>query len=147
MLRAEEKHIHLHHKIDAIPGITGDNDRLAQVFTNLIDNALTHTPAGGTVTISAQSVNRGVEVIVEDTGNGIPTSELGRIFERFYQVDKSRARNSRQGTGLGLTITKEIIEAHGGTIHAESVEGRGTRFRVWLPLPRHGDETVPRIEP
>jgi len=144
-LRAEEKHIHLVHKIDSVSPITGDNDRLAQVFTNLIDNALTHTPAGGAVTVSAESVNRGIEIVVADTGNGIPASELERIFERFYQVDKSRARNPRKGTGLGLTISKEIIDAHGGTIHAESVEGQGTKFLIWLPLPRHGDETVPRL--
>jgi signal transduction histidine kinase len=146
-LRAEEKHIHLIHRIDAIPSITGDNDRLAQVFTNLIDNALTHTPTGGTVSISAHSVNRGIEVVIADTGKGIPPAELERIFERFYQVDKSRARTPLKGTGLGLTITKEIIEAHGGTILAASVEGQGTKFRVWLPLARHSDETVPRIAP
>ncbi len=146
-LRAEQKQIRLLHDIGTIPSITGDNDRLAQVFTNLIDNAVTHTPAGGSVTVNAQSALHGIEVTIADTGQGIPESELERIFERFYQVDKSRARSSRQGTGLGLTISKEIIEAHGGSIHVQSKVGQGTRFLIWLPLPRYIDETVPRLSP
>jgi signal transduction histidine kinase len=144
-LRAAEQHISLQHTVGAVPDITGDNDRLAQVFTNLIDNAIAHTPPGGNVTLAARPADSGVEVAVNDTGKGIPPQDQERIFERFYQVDKSRARASRQGTGLGLTISKEIVEAHHGRIRVESVEGKGTTFYVWLPLPRPADETVPRV--
>jgi len=113
--------------------VTGDTDRLAQVFTNLLDNALAHTPAGSKVVLAARPAEdrRAVEVAVADAGEGIPAGVLPRIFERFYQVDKSRRRS--RGAGLGLAITKEIVEAHGGTITAESVVGLGTRFTVRLP--------------
>jgi signal transduction histidine kinase len=121
----------------ALTGLSGDADRLAQVFTNLVDNALKHTPAGGKVTVSAVPSPAWVEVSVSDTGPGIPAEDLGRIFERFYQVDKSRAR--RTGVGLGLTISKEIVEAHGGSLRVESVVGLGSRFVVRLPLARPED--------
>ena len=113
---------------------TGDTDRLAQVFTNLLDNALVHTSAGGRVTLAARPTGdgRGVVVAVTDAGEGIPAEALPRVFERFYQADKSRRRS--RGAGLGLAITKEIVEAHGGTITAESVVGLGTRFTVRLPV-------------
>ena len=116
--------------------VTGDADRLAQVFANLIDNSVSHTPAGGTVTISARPASEGViEVTVTDTGEGIPPEAISRIFERFYQVDKARSRDRKRsrGAGLGLAITKEIVEAHGGTIIAESVVGLGSKFTVRLP--------------
>jgi signal transduction histidine kinase len=85
-----------------------------------------------------------VQVAVTDTGPGIPPGELSRIFERFYQVDKSRARSQRKGTGLGLTITREIVEAHGGRIGVESVPGSGATFVVWLPTARPTDQTLTR---
>ncbi|MBU0702937.1 MAG: HAMP domain-containing protein [Chloroflexi bacterium] len=120
--------------------VTGDGDRLAQVFCNLLDNSVAHTPAGGKVTVAARpGEERTVEVTVTDTGEGISAEALARIFERFYQVDKSRrsrrgARPERgRGAGLGLAIAKEIIKAHDGTITAESVMGLGTRFTVRLP--------------
>ena len=114
--------------------VTGDADRLAQVFANLVDNGVAHTPAGGRVTVAARPMDEGgaVQVTVTDTGGGIPADALPRIFERFYQVDKARRRS--RGAGLGLAITKEIVEAHGGTINAESVVGLGTRFAVRLSL-------------
>jgi len=114
--------------------VTGDADRLAQVFTNLLDNSVAHTPAGGRVIAAAHRVDEGraVEVTVTDTGEGIPAEALPRIFERFYQVDKARKRS--RGAGLGLAITKEIVEAHGGTITAESVVGLGSKFTVRLPV-------------
>jgi signal transduction histidine kinase len=113
--------------------ITGDGDRLAQVFANLLDNAVAHTPAGGRVTLAARTFDEGgaVEVTITDTGGGIPAEALPRIFERFYQVDRSRQRG--RGAGLGLAIAKEIVEAHGGSIAAESVVGLGSRFTVRLP--------------
>ncbi len=121
--------------------VTGDVDRLAQVFANLLGNAIAHTPAEGQVTVTARLVDadaadidrasRVVEVTITDTGEGIPAEDLPRIFERFYQVDKAR-RHSR-GAGLGLAITKEIVWAHGGRITAESVVGLGSKFTVRLP--------------
>jgi signal transduction histidine kinase len=116
--------------------IAGDADRLAQVFANLIDNSVAHTPVGGTVTVAARPVPEGIaEVTITDTGEGIPPEAISRIFERFYQVDKARSRDRKRsrGAGLGLAITKEIVEAHGGTITAESVVGLGSKFTVRLP--------------
>ena len=103
-------------------------------FANLLDNSVAHTPAGAKVTVAAGRADedRIVEVTVTDAGVGIPSEDLPRIFERFYQVDKARKR--RRGAGLGLAITKEIVEAHGGTITAESVEGLGSKFTVRLPV-------------
>jgi two-component system OmpR family sensor kinase len=127
-----------------LPSITGDGDRLAQVVTNLLDNALQHTPAGGKVTLAARALSgssivrrgkawpAGVEVSVADTGSGIPPEDLSRIFERFYQVDKSRPHGG--GLGLGLAIVKQIVEAHHGAVHAESIVGLGSKFVVTLPL-------------
>jgi two-component system phosphate regulon sensor histidine kinase PhoR len=145
MLRAQQAKIKLEVQVPAdLPVITGDGDRLAQVFTNLLDNALKHTPEGGKVTLAARSLTgssivrrgktwpAGIEVSVSDNGSGILPENLSRIFERFYQVDKSRQRGG--GLGLGLAIVKQIVEAHHGTIHAESVVGIGSRFVVALPL-------------
>ncbi|MBL8056267.1 MAG: HAMP domain-containing protein, partial [Anaerolineales bacterium] len=132
-LRAREKPVTLSLELTPqLPLPSGDADRLAQVFTNLVDNALKHTPAGGRVLISAAPAPEGVQIAVADTGAGIPAEDLGRVFERFYQVDKSRARSG--GVGLGLAISQEIVQAHGGQITAESVLGLGTRFTVRLPL-------------
>ena len=141
-LRASEKQIAFRTQIDPLPSMVADADRLAQVFTNLLDNALKHTPAGGTVTLTAQLSGGAAVVSVTDTGSGIPAEDLPRIFERFYRIDKSRAAG--RGYGLGLAITKEIIQAHGGTITAESVVGLGAKFTVKLPLAQGDDTTVAR---
>jgi signal transduction histidine kinase len=147
-LRAQSSGVTVQTEIAAnIPAIVGDGDRLAQVFSNLIDNALKHTPSGGKIVVTARSISgssavkrgkpmEGVEITVADTGSGIPPEDLSRIFERFYQIDKSRARSKEGSLGLGLSIVKEIVTAHGGTIHAESIVGLGTKFVVWLPLTR-----------
>jgi two-component system OmpR family sensor kinase len=119
-----------------LPPVTGDADRLGQVFGNLVDNALKHagkSSGGGRVALRAEQQDGLVVCSVTDNGPGIPATDLNRIFERFYQVDKSRARR-RAGSGLGLAICQEIVRAHGGRIQAESVEGLGTRFTVELPL-------------
>ena len=101
---------------------------------NLLSNAVKYTPPGGKVTVTTQVRRNGVELTVADTGQGIPASELPRIFERFYQVDKSRG--PQRGTGLGLAIAQEIVQAHGGTISVASPgENRGSTFTVWLPSP------------
>ena len=131
---ASEKGVQLHTETSSMPEIAGDGDRLEQVLTNLISNAINYTPGGGTVTVRTQIANSGVEVSVQDTGVGIAPADLPRIFERFYQVDK--ARGPRRGTGLGLAIVQEIVQAHGGRITAGSAgEGQGSTFTVWLPSP------------
>lgn len=129
--KAADHGVKLNVEVPALPTIAGDGDRLIQVFTNLIDNAIKHTPAGGSIALIATTKDNGVLVKVRDTGEGIPADDLPHIFERFYQVDKSRQRKG--GAGLGLTITKQIVEAHSGTISVESVEGLGTAFSVWFP--------------
>ena len=133
--KAQEKGLVLHADVPPdLPRIPGDGDRLAQVFTNLIDNAITHTPSGGSVTLHASASDDGVAIAVHDTGVGIPAEDLPRIFERFYQVDKSRESNRRSGMGLGLAITKQIVEAHGGSIQVASKVGEGSIFTIWLPF-------------
>jgi len=143
---AVDSQVMLTRVIEPLPDIVADGDRLAQVFTNLIDNAIAHTPSGGQVTILAEARNGGIQVSIVDTGPGIPAAELGRVFERFYQIDKSRARSYRKGTGLGLAITHEIIEAHGGHIRVESAPGGGATFTVWLPATRSDDITLTRSQ-
>ncbi len=133
--KAQEKGLRLNVQVPPdLPRIPGDGDRLAQVFTNLLDNAIKHTPRGGAVTLSASASPQGVAISVQDTGEGIPAEDLPRIFERFYQVDKSRESNRRSGAGLGLAITRQIVEAHDGTIQVASKVGEGTIFTVWLPF-------------
>jgi signal transduction histidine kinase len=115
-----------------LPPVWADQDMLKRVFTNLCDNALRHTPSGGMVTIDAQPRGRMLEVSVSDTGEGIPTSALPRIFDRFYRADASR-QVSTGGSGLGLTIVRAIIEAHGGTIRAENTPQHSARIVFTLP--------------
>jgi signal transduction histidine kinase len=110
-----------------------DSDRVTQALVNLVGNALKFTAPGGTVTVRAEPTGEEVLVSVADTGRGIPRDELGAIFEPFHQVDPDEARQD-PGTGLGLSITQRIVEAHGGTIWAESVLGEGSTFRFTLPL-------------
>lgn len=116
--------------------VLGDGDRLAQVFSNLIDNALKFTPAGGAVRITSAGAQNagaaGVEVIVADTGAGILAQDLPRIFERFFQA--ASVGRDGGGVGLGLTISRQIVEAHGGRITAQSEPGKGTTMKVWLPV-------------
>jgi len=124
--------------------VAGDGDRLAQVFTNLIDNALKHTPAGGVVTLRGAALAGKVQVHVEDSGPGIPAEDLSRIFERFYQVDKARTGGPGRGAGLGLAISREIVQAHAGRMTAASAAGQGCRFTVELPLDSPAASTVAR---
>jgi signal transduction histidine kinase len=120
-------------EISSMPVITADNDRLSQVITNLVDNALKYTPAGGQIVVRARSQSGRVEVEVEDSGPGIPPAQLERIFERFYQLDKSRRGGGGRGVGLGLAIAREIIRAHGGEIAAHNSAAGGSVFVVKLP--------------
>lgn len=119
-----------------LPAVTGDGDRLAQVFTNLVDNALKFTPSNGGITLSAQEVGGELEVSVADSGVGVESEALPRLFDRFYQADQSRAGGGGHGAGLGLAIVKEIVEAHGGKIGVRSQAGHGTTFTIRLPLAR-----------
>ncbi|MCK6538493.1 MAG: ATP-binding protein [Anaerolineales bacterium] len=115
------------------PNVRGDAARLEQALVNLIHNAVKFTPRGGSVTLSAKVEGESVVFAVRDTGIGIPSDDLPRIFERFYRVDKSRAGS---GTGLGLSIARHIVEAHGGKIWAESREGEGSVFCFSIPRGR-----------
>jgi signal transduction histidine kinase len=117
-----------------LPQIIGDGDRLAQVFTNLVDNALKFTPPGGTVTLHAAQSGSGIQVEVADSGEGISPEALPMVFNRFYQADLSRSGGRKHGAGLGLAIVKEILEAHGGKITVRSELGKGSTFIVYLPL-------------
>ena len=119
-----------------LPTLSGDGDRLAQVFTNLVDNALKFTPARGQVILSAVSAGAEMELSVKDTGKGVPAEALPHLFDRFYQVDPARAGGERHGAGLGLAIVQEIVLAHGGRIDVHSEVGHGTMFTIHLPLAR-----------
>src|SRR5690625_4736826 len=112
-----------------------DIDRIEQVFTNLIDNAMNHTERGGTIELIINTTEDSIQVDVVDTGSGIAEEDLPSIFERFYKADKSRTtqKNKKRGTGLGLAITKHIINAHGGSIAVKSKQGIGTRFTFKIP--------------
>lgn len=113
-----------------------DPDRIEQVITNLLDNAIRHTSENGTVFVRLYRENNNFVITIQDTGSGIPEEDLPFIFERFYKGDKSRKRDpskEKQGTGLGLAIAKNIVEAHGGSIAAQSKEGEGTTFHISLP--------------
>jgi two-component system phosphate regulon sensor histidine kinase PhoR len=117
---------------DAIE-IHADRSRISTALSNLIDNAIYYNKHGGRIMISAQVTGSTLELVVADTGQGIPAEELPRIFERFYRVDKSRTRESG-GTGLGLSIVKHAIESQGGTISVHSRIGSGSTFTIRLPV-------------
>ncbi len=124
-------------ELPSLPPIHGDELRLEQAFTNLIDNAVRHTPKGGSITVSAAAKNGSVRVAVHNTGSFIPAAELPRIFERFFQVDPSRTRG-KSGSGLGLAIANEVVQAHHGAITATSDQREGTEFVVTLPVGAKG---------
>jgi signal transduction histidine kinase len=132
----EEKGVELGVAVpDGLPPVLADGDRVAQVLTNLLDNALGHTPPGGRVTVEVRPGAGEVAFRVADTGEGLAPEDLGRVFERFYRVEKSRSRSGeRGGSGVGLTISKALVEAMGGRIRAESLGlGRGAAFQFTLP--------------
>ena len=118
-----------------LPPVLADEDRAVQVLTNLTGNALQYTPEGGRIMISAKHANDEVQISVRDTGIGIPAEHLSHIFDRFYRVDKSRSRQAGGGSGIGLTIARALVEAHGGRIWAESEgERQGSNFTFTLPI-------------
>jgi signal transduction histidine kinase len=114
--------------------VSGDRDRLKQVFINLVANAIQYTPQGGEVFLSLEKIGEQARVICRDTGPGISAEDLPHIFERFYRAEKSRTRRETTGFGLGLSIANWIVERHGGRIEVNSQEGKGTTFAIWLPL-------------
>lgn len=120
-----------------------DEGRLIQVFTNLLGNGIKAVRQGGTVRIVGELGQEQVYIHFEDDGPGIPQEDLSRIFERFYQVDRSRPGGDERGTGLGLAISREIVEAHGGTINVSSQVGKGSRFTIALPAIGPADDTLP----
>jgi two-component system OmpR family sensor kinase/two-component system sensor histidine kinase BaeS len=113
--------------------IKADPDRLDQVLSNLLANAMRHTPPDGQVTLSARSLKDLVVIEVVDSGPGIPQDELPYVFDRFWKGDPSRSRQAHTGSGLGLAIARQLVQAHGGTITVESPPGSGARFQVLLP--------------
>ncbi|HSA62301.1 MAG TPA: ATP-binding protein, partial [Nitrospiraceae bacterium] len=140
---ADKKNHRLVSSVDeTLPPMAGDEGRLVQVLTNLLDNAIKYTPAGGTITVGARLVSdvggtgqtgQTIELSVADTGIGIPEQDRPRVFERFYRVDKARSRELG-GTGLGLAIVKHIVEGHGGQVWVEANRPQGSRFVVRLPV-------------
>jgi len=132
-LLAEEKRISLTSDGSEPVEVEADPSRLKQVVVNLLDNAIKYTPEGGNVSISVTRRDHRAILEVADTGLGISANDLPHIFDRFYRADKARSRQMG-GTGLGLSIVRSICQAHGGQVTVNSAEGRGSRFRVELPL-------------
>jgi heavy metal sensor kinase len=132
-LLAEDKNLSLVCETNGSVEVEGDRSRLKQVVVNLLDNAIKYTGEGGEARVSVRSENDQALLEITDTGIGIPAEALPHLFERFYRVDKARSRQMG-GVGLGLAIVKSIVTAHGGRVKVESAEGRGSRFRIELPM-------------
>jgi signal transduction histidine kinase len=115
--------------VDALPPVSGDPDKLAQLFLNVLDNAVKHSPRGTTVHVSGNRDNGAVMVRVRDAGSGLPQGAQTRLFQRFYRGENAQ----RDGAGLGLAIAQAIAQAHGGSIRASNVDGGGAEFAVRLP--------------
>ena len=118
---------------ESLPPVNIDYHRISQVLRNLLSNAIIHTASGGKITVSSRLLDKAIQVSVTDTGEGIPAEDLPNMFERFYRVDKSRTRPGG-GSGLGLTIAKRLIEAHGGTVGVRSEFGKGSSFYFTIPI-------------
>lgn len=129
---ADKKNIRMSTVIEEVPNLSGNSDRFKQMIINLVDNAIKYTDYNGTVKVGTKYENKECIIWVEDTGGGIPKEHIGRLFERFYRVDKARSR-FQGGTGLGLAIVKHIVMAFNGIIEVESEVGRGSKFIVKIP--------------
>ena len=131
-------------ELDAAPAdVRGSGRDLALLVRNLVDNAVRYTKPGGRVDVEVSAgADERVALKVTDTGVGIPSRDLGRIFERFYRVDRARSRETG-GTGLGLAIVRHVAENHGGTVSIESELGRGTCIEVHLPRAANGEAILP----
>lgn len=140
--KSKNQHLNLIFNPDQQIMVVIDKDRIEQVLLNVLSNAIKYTQEGGRVDIDAVTENKEVRIAISDNGIGIAQSEIPRVFERFYRVDKARSR-AMGGTGLGLAISKQIVEAHRGTLVLESQEGKGTRAIITLPLaPRRGISNI-----
>jgi two-component system sensor histidine kinase SenX3 len=132
-LGSEAREAHVHVAVQAAPvTVRGSSKDLALMVRNLLDNAVRYTPQGGRIAVELAENGGRVSLAVADTGIGIPSRDLPRIFERFYRVDRARSRETG-GTGLGLSIARHVVEQHGGRIGARSELGRGSTFTVTLP--------------
>ena len=131
--RAAVRGLHLTADTGDVGAVVADTRKLKQILFNLTTNAIKFTPAGGSVRIAAREVAGGIEIVVADTGIGISEADQGRLFKEFVQVDGSLTRR-HEGTGLGLALTRRLVELHGGRIAVQSVVGEGTTFTVWLPV-------------
>ncbi len=129
---ATAKSIALVAELSAVPVILGDHARLAQVLDNFVSNAIKFTPAGGSVTLTTRTLPGEIEIVIADTGMGIPAGELPHLFKRFFRTARATA-DTIPGTGLGLAIARAIVSGHGGRIRVQSTEGEGTTFRIILP--------------
>ncbi len=130
----KEKNLQIVRSIaENLPSIQGDRDRLSQILINILDNAVKYTPEGGTITIEASRMESEVVIRISDTGIGIPKSEIPKLGERFYRVDKARSRQLG-GTGLGLSIVKHLMKAHGGQMIIDSNPGKGTTVSLYFPV-------------
>ncbi len=131
--RAQEQGITLTYSCQGLKPVQADPKNMEEIFNNLVSNAINYSPEGGRVTVTAQSLGEYMEIKVQDTGVGIPSEELPKIFDKFYRVKNPKTRQVI-GTGLGLAIVKGVVEAHHGTIDVESIEDKGTTFRILLPV-------------
>lgn len=122
--------------------VLGDEERLRQLIWNLVENAIRYTPAGGKINLALRRRSRVAEILVSDTGIGIPEEHLPHIFDRFYRVDRGRSR-ALGGTGLGLSIVRQVAETHGGHVRVRSIPGIGSTFTVYLPLSETPDSIAP----
>jgi histidine kinase len=126
--------ITIKYRLDNLPAVLADEDRIVQVLTNLVANAINYTPERGEINILGTVSGHFVQVSVIDNGMGISADHIHRVFDRFYRVDRSRTRANGGGSGIGLTVTKSLVEAHGGRIWAESPGvGKGSKFTFTLP--------------
>lgn len=136
---AKQNHVAVHAGEMAVGlKVNADHAQIASALGNLVDNAVKYSDVDGKVTVTAYSDQQGVTFVVADTGIGIPSRDLDRIFERFYRVDRARSRGTG-GTGLGLSIVRHVASNHGGTVMVESREGEGSTFRLYIP-----DRPVPQ---
>jgi len=133
--KMDEKNIQVEVNLQPDLHVLGEENRLIQIFTNLVNNAVMYSPKNSSLTINGYEQNQFGVIEVIDEGIGIEKEDIGRVFERFYRVDTARSRNSG-GTGLGLAIVKHLVELHNGKIEVESEVEQGTTMRVKIPLIR-----------
>jgi len=140
--RADEHGITLTFSCQDLKPVEADPKNMEEIFNNLISNAINYSPGGGSVILSAKGIGDHVEIKVEDTGVGISSEELPKIFDKFYRVKHPKTRQVT-GTGLGLAIVKGVVEAHHGTIDVESIVDKGTIFRIRIPVITESKSTIP----